>query len=214
MVTPIKSETHAHIVAMGGSMFEESVEIDMDVARDLTCEEIGAAVKAHADLAHLARAFDVADRVHYLNPDLEGFRDSEYQALADCKSQHDKILRAFELLDQWREHQRSRTANKKHVKQQRRVVASGYAKIFVAVGRRDGFQCANCKLATRDLQIDHIVPVTAGGESVMENYQLLCRTCNGSKGASIQNSVQRRYVDEFEREIQYEYAPPEISDYD
>lgn len=31
-------------------------------------------------------------------------------------------------------------------------------------------------------QVDHIIPMNAGGKSVAENLQILCRQCNGVKG--------------------------------
>ena len=31
------------------------------------------------------------------------------------------------------------------------------------------------------MEIDHIVPWADGGETVMENLQLLCERCNGGK---------------------------------
>lgn len=33
-----------------------------------------------------------------------------------------------------------------------------------------------------DLTIDHVVPISRGGDHVIENLQLLCKSCNPSKG--------------------------------
>lgn len=33
-----------------------------------------------------------------------------------------------------------------------------------------------------DLTIDHIVPISKGGKSIEDNLQVLCRSCNASKG--------------------------------
>jgi 5-methylcytosine-specific restriction protein A len=41
--------------------------------------------------------------------------------------------------------------------------------------------CSRCG-STDDLTADHIVPLSAGGESVIENMQTLCRSCNSRKG--------------------------------
>ena len=46
---------------------------------------------------------------------------------------------------------------------------------------RDGKVCRNCK-ATKNLSIDHIVSVLNGGGNEPENLQVLCRSCNSSKG--------------------------------
>lgn len=31
-------------------------------------------------------------------------------------------------------------------------------------------------------QVDHIIPMNAGGKSTLDNLQILCRQCNGQKG--------------------------------
>jgi hypothetical protein len=49
---------------------------------------------------------------------------------------------------------------------------------------RDGRRCVRCG-ATQDLAIDHIHPWSKGGPDDPENFQILCRACNSSKGASV-----------------------------
>ena len=52
------------------------------------------------------------------------------------------------------------------------------------VYRRDGGKCVECG-SKQNLHYDHILPVARGGATVVENLQLLCQTCNLSKGARI-----------------------------
>ena len=52
------------------------------------------------------------------------------------------------------------------------------------VWRRDNGQCVRCGSRER-LEFDHIIPVIAGGSSTERNVQLLCESCNRSKGATV-----------------------------
>ena len=53
-----------------------------------------------------------------------------------------------------------------------------------AVFERDGGRCVECG-ARFDLQYDHIIPLAFGGAGTLQNLQLLCAGCNGSKGAAL-----------------------------
>lgn len=46
---------------------------------------------------------------------------------------------------------------------------------------RDGKYCFNCNLNNRKLELDHVVPLFAGGGWDLENLQLLCRPCHVKK---------------------------------
>ena len=52
------------------------------------------------------------------------------------------------------------------------------------VWNRDGGRCVRCGSNQR-LEFDHIVPHSKGGADTYRNLQLLCESCNRSKGASI-----------------------------
>ncbi|MGH8894420.1 MAG: HNH endonuclease [Actinomycetes bacterium] len=52
------------------------------------------------------------------------------------------------------------------------------------VWTRDGGKCRACSRTT-ELQFDHIIPVSMGGNSQPENLQILCGPCNRRKGASL-----------------------------
>ena len=43
------------------------------------------------------------------------------------------------------------------------------------------YKCLCCK-SKENLEIDHVVPITRGGANTKENAQVLCRSCNASKG--------------------------------
>lgn len=56
------------------------------------------------------------------------------------------------------------------------------AEVILAAFRRDGFECRKCG-THEDLQVDHVIPVSKGGESSMNNYQTLCGPCNKEEGS-------------------------------
>ena len=50
---------------------------------------------------------------------------------------------------------------------------------------KDGnYHCACCEFADRSrasFHVDHIIAMNNGGKSVLDNLQILCRSCNGEK---------------------------------
>ncbi len=46
--------------------------------------------------------------------------------------------------------------------------------------KRDDFKCQNCD-RQEDLELDHIIPLSQGGEDSESNMQTLCKTCNLKK---------------------------------
>jgi len=45
---------------------------------------------------------------------------------------------------------------------------------------RDRYKCVFCG-ETRNLQIDHIMPVSTGGANDLNNLRVLCRSCNARR---------------------------------
>lgn len=72
--------------------------------------------------------------------------------------------------------------------QEQRMLMTKKLRDFIK--KRDHFTCCNCGNSTQLepnllLEIDHIIPVAKGGQTVEENLQTLCWKCNRSKGAKI-----------------------------
>jgi hypothetical protein len=56
--------------------------------------------------------------------------------------------------------------------------------VKAAVYQRDGGRCAQCG-AQSYLEFDHVIPLSKGGATSVNNLQLLCRRCNAEKSDSI-----------------------------
>lgn len=63
-------------------------------------------------------------------------------------------------------------------------------KLRYQVLKRDNFKCCACgaspaKDPSVELHIDHIIPYSKGGETIMENLQTLCSKCNLGKSDTL-----------------------------
>jgi hypothetical protein len=57
--------------------------------------------------------------------------------------------------------------------------------VRIFVWRRDEGKCTSCG-SREDLEYDHIIPVSKGGNNSIRNIELLCSKCNKSKSDKIQ----------------------------
>lgn len=83
----------------------------------------------------------------------------------------------------------SKANREKRNANQRLRRSQGHGRGFIGRVRRElikryGEVCLRCG-GTDHIQVDHVIPVALGGPNVMENMQLLCRTCNIQKSATI-----------------------------
>lgn len=56
------------------------------------------------------------------------------------------------------------------------------------VFKRDNFKCSICGMSAKDgvkLQVDHIIPISKGGKTEMDNLQTLCSRCNIGKSNKV-----------------------------
>lgn len=58
-----------------------------------------------------------------------------------------------------------------------------WAAIRRHVFHRDGFTCVYCDSPTDDPHCDHVIPLSKGGRSTLDNLVTACPECNVSKGA-------------------------------
>ena len=60
-----------------------------------------------------------------------------------------------------------------------------WRRIRQQVARRDKHVCQYCGEATRDGEVDHIIPLSGGGTDALDNLAWSCASCNRSKGSKI-----------------------------
>jgi hypothetical protein len=170
-----------------------AVIIPIDQFTAMSDTEIASAVRKVAAYTEVAVAENTAQNLLSYGATVASLRqypEAELiQAELDMMRHIDKsetIRRAYDLIIQFHE---THTQARKPRPKARKEVAARYEKILVALGRRDGFACTNCR-AVEDLQIDHILPVSRGGTSDLVNLQILCKPCNKRKG----NKLPGEYV--------------------
>ena len=72
-------------------------------------------------------------------------------------------------------------------KQERKIMNDD---IRYNVLKRDNYSCQICGATAKDgakLHVDHIIPVSKGGKTVMNNLQTLCERCNIGKSNKTEN---------------------------
>ena len=58
------------------------------------------------------------------------------------------------------------------------------ARMRFRVLQRDEYTCQYCGAIGKDLEIDHIIPVTKGGKTEFNNLMTSCQKCNQGKYSS------------------------------
>lgn len=64
--------------------------------------------------------------------------------------------------------------------------------------QRDARICQNCKklCSTKEIEIDHIIPISKGGKTAESNLQVLCISCNRKKSNKLMEDVATLYIDD------------------
>jgi 5-methylcytosine-specific restriction endonuclease McrA len=87
------------------------------------------------------------------------------------------------------------------VKRPRPRVRFGRQNVFT----RDLYTCQYCGSRPQDLTIDHVVPISRGGQDTWENVVAGCRSCNHRKGA--------RTPDEARMQLRRKPVEPRLASY-
>lgn len=64
----------------------------------------------------------------------------------------------------------------------RKASAQSESYNFKAICNHYGNQCVACGRSDLSLTVDHIIPLSRGGDDIASNIQPLCQPCNSSKG--------------------------------
>lgn len=65
-------------------------------------------------------------------------------------------------------------------------------KMRFSIFNRDHNRCLKCH-SSRNLEIDHIIPISKGGKSTYDNLQTLCKRCNKNKSNIIEGYTSKTY---------------------
>ena len=83
-------------------------------------------------------------------------------------------------------HEREKETEEFRRKEERQKMTPG---LRYEVMKRDGFKCVLCGRCVQDgikLHVDHVIPISKGGKTEMNNLRTLCQECNLGKGSKIE----------------------------
>lgn len=143
--------------------------------------------KRNKTLATIERTIDDEHEYHFIAV-------RNYRRYNDYIEQMDsEIYMSFKQLENMRKLSPSlvqpagtRSVSEEHRAKQRALMTPELRR---QIAERDNYTCQKCGRYMPDgfgLEIDHIVPVSKGGETVPWNLQVLCYKCNAEKGAKIE----------------------------
>ncbi len=110
----------------------------------------------------------------------------------DIKNRKDRVVYFDELIsiyNEWKNNKKYAQTSKKE-----RKLMNNQLKDEVL--KRDGYKCCVCGKTEADgikLEIDHIIPVSRGGQTTISNLQTLCNECNLKKGIQDNDLYKEKY---------------------
>ena len=102
------------------------------------------------------------------------------------KSQTFNYIEIVRILDSVSTKRVDRQTYEKLARAERTILSDG---MRYDVMKRDGFRCVLCGMSAKDgaiLHVDHIIPVSKGGKTTMDNLRTLCEKCNIGKSNKIE----------------------------
>lgn len=155
MSTDLFISLFKHYVETGENCLDDYSEYIYLKWRDVS----GMDMCSNDEYEHISKALSRLRRLRIIDPDDLGEQRSKLERLR-------KNYRAY-LSKLRNEPRRKATAHTRKIR----------SKVFEKYGRK----CLCCG-ATKNLSIDHVVPLSKGGVNDISNYQPLCKSCNSKKG--------------------------------
>ena len=73
-----------------------------------------------------------------------------------------------------------------------RTKTAGWKRLRRRVLDRDGWRCRKCGRAGR-MEVDHVVPVKAGGTDDLDNLRAICRDCHIARHKRKRTEVEKEW---------------------
>ena len=92
-----------------------------------------------------------------------------------------KFLDPNLTLHNWSKHQ----PHLKLIATSKRLYTKAWQKIKRVVFKRDNYVCRYCGATKQQMECDHVIPISRGGNNSLSNLTTACPTCNRKKGNKI-----------------------------
>ena len=162
-----------YLVKYFGMKVDDNAMIYLEDFRDIVEELIG-------------RACDLNIPCSYVNVLLPQF-SMVYDSPAGRSHRESNFVLNVANLDSLIIKMKSVYGQQNHIKMQRKKMTAALRK---QVLERDDYTCCNCGLSIYEepnllLEVDHIIPVSRGGKTELDNLQTLCWKCNRQKSSKL-----------------------------
>jgi 5-methylcytosine-specific restriction endonuclease McrA len=104
-----------------------------------------------------------------------------------CRDDDSRLRRFLAIIHapyhpQWRDTPYKRGVPPQIKRRERAPARRHYTTWYTALAEQYGAACQHCGTTETKLVLDHVIPVAKGGLSELGNMQLLCESCNTTKG--------------------------------
>ena len=149
----------------------------------------------------------------------EYIKEGDLEKIIEARELIDSEIRDKIHYDRWKKERRNEFSK---IRKEREKNASGSwdsitkARYIIFLRERNGNVCPGCNTEMSDPTLDHIIPLTRGGDNLIDNLRLLCRSCNSQKGSlTWEEFIEKQKKQSIISEIRYlsmnKFGPKKIS---